>query len=195
MQSTSNTEILERQALRRRFLCLRQVVTQKCPQTAVRLVTAIRQWLATQDGRCAGIYSPFRGEPDVRPGVKAAGLALAYPVVDDKAAGRMHYLRVTGDTAFAAGAYGIEEPQGGEIVVPDIIFSPCVAVTPEGFRLGNGGGFFDRYMAGLALENRRPVTVAVAYDALVTRDFQPQAHDVAFDWIATEFGVRRSASL
>jgi len=68
-------------------------------------------------------------------------------------------------------------------------------VTPEGFRLGNGGGFFDRYMAKMAAENRRPMTVAVAYDALVTNDFCPQAHDVAFDWIATESGVRRSASL
>ncbi len=195
MQFVSAPGMIERQAMRRRFLGLRQALTQDSPQTAVRLAAAIRQWLDGQKGCCIGIYSPFRGEPDVRSGLAGEGITLAYPVVDDKASGRMHYLRVTEATVFVSGAYGIEEPQGGEVVVPDILFSPCVAVTPEGFRLGNGGGFFDRYMARMAAENRRPVTVAVAYDALVTNDFSPQAHDVAFDWIATESGVRRSVSL
>ncbi len=195
MQFASNTGMIERQALRRRFLGLRQAVTQESPQTAVRLAAAIRQWLAGQNVCCAGVYSPFRGEPDVRPALAGEGIAVAYPVVDDKTGGRMHYLRVTEATVFVSGVYGIDEPRGGEIVVPDILFSPCVAVTPAGFRLGNGGGFFDRYLAKLASENQRPVTVAVAYDALVTNDFHPQAHDVAFDWIATESGVRRGASL
>lgn len=195
MQFANDTGMIERQAMRRRFLGLRQVLTRESPQKAVCLAAAIRQWLEGQNGRCVGIYSPFRGEPDVRPGLAAMGIALAYPVVDDKASGRMHYRRVTKSTVFVSGAYGIEEPQGGEVVVPDILFSPCIAVTPEGFRLGNGGGFFDRYMARMTAENRRPMTVAVAYDALVTNDFCPQAHDVAFDWIATESGVWRSASL
>ncbi len=195
MQSTSNTDSDERQRLRRQFLRLRQTVTQENPLAEARLAAAVQWWLSSSSGRCAGVYSPFRGEPDVRPGVESAGLALAYPVVDDKAGGRMHYLRVTADTTFVAGAYGILEPQGGEVVVPDILFSPCVAVTPAGFRLGNGGGFFDRYLAKFAEAKVHPVTVAVAYDALVTEAFQPQAHDAAFDWIATESGVRRSGCL
>ena len=58
-----------------------------------------------------------------------------------------------------------------------------------GFRVQ--GGPLTIQVAALP-ENRRPVTVAVAWEALVTTAFVPEVHDIALDWIATEAGVRRS---
>lgn len=92
-----------------------------------------------------------------------------------------------------SGTFGITEPVGGIPVVPDVIFAPCVAVTSSGFRLGNGGGFFDRWLADPATE--AVVTVAVAAEGLVTKEFEPQLHDRPFQWLATENGVRRAGFL
>lgn len=197
MQSISEVSAEARCRLRRRFLSVREKITATMPQVSVALSEVVCKWLAVRNFGCVGIYMPFRGEPDIREAVRVvqvsgAVLTAAFPVVDDKKARRMHYVAVDEDTGYQTGAYGIAQPVGGRAVVPDVIFSPCVAVTPFGARLGNGGGYFDRYLAELALENIHPVTVAVAYEATVTEEFEALSHDVAFEWIATEAGVRRA---
>ena len=190
MQSFLGTTT-DRQLLRQRFWALRR--TQKTDARQRALEAALLPWLSARSFHCAGVYAPTAGEPDLVPALSQAVTvkALAYPVVDDVAARSMHYEVVTDETPMVPGAYGIPAPVNGVRTVPDLIFAPCVAVTPTGFRLGNGGGYFDRWLAALP-ENRRPVTVAVAWEALVTTAFVPEVHDIALDWIATEAGVRRS---
>ena len=190
MQSFLGTTT-DRQQLRQRFRALRRAQKTEARQRSLEAV--LLPWLAARSFRCAGIYAPTAGEPDLVPVLSQAVTVktTAYPVVDDAAARSMHYEVVTDETPMVSGAYGIPAPVNGVRTVPDLIFAPCVAITPDGFRLGNGGGYFDRWLSALP-ENIRPVTVAVAWEALVTTDFVPQVHDVALDWIATEAGVRRS---
>lgn len=88
------------------------------------------------------------------------------------------------------GAFGIQEPQIDRLVCPDVIFSPCLGVNHLGFRLGNGGGFFDRYLLQRKLDCKPLTTVAVAFDELIVDENYQQQHDIAFDWIATESGFR-----
>ena len=85
--------------------------------------------------------------------------------------------------------YGIAEPGETAEVFPDVIFSPCVAFNRRGFRLGNGKGFFDRYLMLPQVRAAAPQTVAVGYEALLTDAFASEPHDVAFGWTATEKGV------
>jgi len=83
-------------------------------------------------------------------------------------------------------AYGIPKPKDTEVVQPTLIFVPCVGYGPGGYRLGYGGGFYDRTLAGL---RPRPVTVGLGYDFAYLPDLQAEPHDVPLDAILTDTGV------
>lgn len=187
-----------RKELRRTLLKERRKVQLDVPDVVGRLAVCAAHWLDGQDCMRVGFYRPVRGEPDLTDvfsrWVKAApGRSLCVPVVDDLERKSMHYALWT-PQAVRAGAYGIEEPAFDAPVVPQVIFVPCVGVTRQGYRLGNGGGFFDRWLAEQSRRGRRPVTVAAAFDCLVTDRFVPEDHDEPLDWILTESGCRRAFS-
>lgn len=75
----------------------------------------------------------------------------------------------------------------GAVVVPDVLLVPCVGFAAGNYRLGYGGGYFDRYLA------RHPhvTTVGVAWGfmRLTEAEYTPQAHDIPLTLIVTEQGV------
>jgi 5-formyltetrahydrofolate cyclo-ligase len=82
-------------------------------------------------------------------------------------------------------AYNIPKPKDTEIVVPTLLFVPCVGFGPGGYRLGYGGGFYDRTLAGL---QPKPVTVGLAYSHASVPSFEPEPHDVPLAAILTDEG-------
>ncbi len=82
-------------------------------------------------------------------------------------------------------AYDIPKPKDTAIVVPTLLFVPCVGYGPGGYRLGYGGGFYDRTLASL---QPKPFTVGLAYANGLVPDFKPEAHDVPLDAILTDAG-------
>jgi hypothetical protein len=84
------------------------------------------------------------------------------------------------------GVYDIPVPDGTEIVTPDIAIVPMNAYDALGFRLGYGGGFFDRTLAAC---NRRLVAIGVAYEMLGVPTIHAQGHDIPMDFVVTEAGV------
>lgn len=197
----------QKSALRRVFYARRREALENDPQLNFRLGAVLVQWLETifgnRESTCVGFYRPIRHEPDVTAALSAwaaSGRTLAVPVVDESAKGLMHYARWSPQMPMKAGAYGIAEPAVDERLEPDVIVSPCVAVTRAGMRLGNGGGYFDRYLALRQALGRTPAaTVALALEATVIDEaaeggLAPQDFDIAFDWVATEAGVVRAGS-
>ena len=83
-------------------------------------------------------------------------------------------------------AYGIPKPKDTEVVVPTLLFAPCVGYGPGGYRLGYGGGFYDRMMSALS---PKPVTVGLGFGGGFIEDFEPEAHDVPLDAILNNHGV------
>ena len=83
-------------------------------------------------------------------------------------------------------AYGIPKPKGTEVIVPTLLFVPCVGYGPGGFRLGYGGGFYDRTLATL---QPKPLTVGLGYSHGWLPDLEPEPHDVALDAILNDKGV------
>jgi 5,10-methenyltetrahydrofolate synthetase len=83
-------------------------------------------------------------------------------------------------------AYGIPKPKDTEIIVPTLLFVPCVGYGPGGFRLGYGGGFYDRTLATL---QPKPFTVGLGYSHGWLSDLEPEPHDVALDAILNDKGV------
>jgi 5-formyltetrahydrofolate cyclo-ligase len=71
-------------------------------------------------------------------------------------------------------------------MLPDVAIVPMNAFDGRGYRLGYGGGYFDRTLAAL---ERRVVAIGVTYDACRAPSIFPQAHDIAMDFVVTEAGI------
>ena len=83
-------------------------------------------------------------------------------------------------------AYGIPKPKDTEVIVPTLLFVPCVGYGPGGYRLGYGGGFYDRTLATL---QPRPVTVGLGFTHGWLPDMEPDAHDIPLDALLNDNGV------
>ena len=85
------------------------------------------------------------------------------------------------------GAYGIREPNKATPLVPldsiDAIIVPAVAYDTNGYRLGYGGGFYDRFLDKL---NPNCIKIGVAFELQVFDDVPKEPHDAKLDYIITE---------
>ena len=88
----------------------------------------------------------------------------------------------------ASGALGIPYPVGSDPVVPTAVLVPMNGWDEAGYRLGYGGGFFDRTLASLA---KKPVVIGVSYELARIKTIRPQSWDIPMDWVVTERGVYR----
>ena len=133
---------------------------------------------------------PIRGEYDARPlaqRLREHGAVTALPVV---VAPRqpLVFREWHPGVALATGALGIPYPASSEPVVPTVVLVPLNGWDDAGHRLGYGGGFFDRSLAG---RPGRPIAIGVGYELGRLPTIRPQAWDVPMDWIVTERGVYR----
>nr|WP_246273055.1 5-formyltetrahydrofolate cyclo-ligase [Oricola thermophila] len=139
-------------------------------------------------GRIVSLYWPIRGEPDLRPlaeTVLRRGGTSALPVVEAKGQPLVFRPWRPGDD-LERGVWNIPVPARGAPVVPDIVLAPVVGFDGEGYRLGYGGGFFDRTLATM---EKRPVVIGVGYELARIPTIFPQPHDVPMDAIVTQAGT------
>ena len=132
-------------------------------------------------------YWPIRGEPDLRPWMaRQTGLRLALPVVvaPDQP---LIFRPWSPDAPMRPGRWNIPEPDTDAQVVPQIILAPTVGWDAGRFRLGYGGGFYDRTLAAL---RPRPYAIGIGLDSGRLPTIYPQPHDAALDLIVTEVGPR-----
>lgn len=131
---------------------------------------------------------PFRGEPDLRRLMGRwrhadAARTVALPVVVGRGQPLVFRPWWPG-MALAADRHGIAHPPDGDAVTPDIVLVPLNAFDALGYRLGYGGGYFDRTLASLPA-----VAVGVGFELGRVASVHPQAHDRPMRWIVTEAGV------
>lgn len=90
------------------------------------------------------------------------------------------------DRDFSAGAYGVPEPKSGtRKIYPndiDIILVPAVAYTKDGARLGQGGGYYDRYLNQYGA-GKKPVTIGICYDFQLYSALPVEGHDYMVDHV------------
>ena len=133
---------------------------------------------------------PIRNEYDARHlarTLRAAGALTALPVViapKTPLAFREWHPGVT----LANGPLGIPYPAASREVTPRAVLLPMNGWDLQGYRLGYGGGFFDRTLASL---KERPLVIGVTYEMARMQTIHPQAWDVPMDYVVTEGGVYR----
>jgi 5-formyltetrahydrofolate cyclo-ligase len=141
-------------------------------------------WLEANPAACVGVYWPTQGEPDLT-GVyrllDERGVRLALPVVVGRDAPLEFHAWRPGD-ALIVDAHGVMAPaERGAAVRPDLLVVPCVGFDGQGYRLGYGGGYYDRTLAA----EQPPRTVGVAY-AMCEAVFSVGPHDVKMGAVVTE---------
>jgi 5-formyltetrahydrofolate cyclo-ligase len=131
-----------------------------------------------------GVYWPLKGEPDLSASyaeLAADGVRLALPVVLERDAA-LGFTEWTPGEAMLADRMAVAVPAALRMVErPPALLVPCLGFNTLGYRLGYGGGYYDRTLE-LA---PRPLTVGVAYSCQLAH-FAGAAHDVALDRIITE---------
>jgi 5,10-methenyltetrahydrofolate synthetase len=153
-----------------------------------RIAAWLDEALGDVSGRIIGVYWPFRGEPDLRPWIRALeerGAVSSLPVVVHRHA-PLVFRSWRCDEPLEPGVWKIPVPSHGIAVTPDIVIAPVVGFDPHCFRLGYGGGFYDRTLAALS---RRTWIIGVGYEQQAIKTIYPQEHDVAMEMIVTESGI------
>ena len=85
--------------------------------------------------------------------------------------------------------YGIPEPLKSNKIVPDVILAPLVAFDKNKNRLGNGMGFYDRYLHKFSLSKNKIITVGVAFSFQKYHKLPVNKKDFSLDYVITEKGV------
>jgi 5,10-methenyltetrahydrofolate synthetase len=178
-----------RAAMRARALAAREAVSAECRAV---WEAAIARHLDDLLGRLRphvlAFCWPFRAEADLRAWAarwlagEASRIAVL-PVVAAKDA-PLVFRRWTPGAALARDRYGIPFPPDGEAIRPDLVLAPLNAFDARGYRLGYGGGYFDRTLAASRL-----TAVGVGFELGREADVLPQAHDRPMDWLVTEAGA------
>lgn len=140
--------------------------------------------------RCAvlGIYWPIKREIDILGWASALSqrqaVTLALPVVTEPAA-PLEYWDWRPGAPVTRGVWNIPVPVERSVVVPDLVIAPLVGFHAC-WRLGYGGGYFDRT---LAANIPRPAALGIGYDILELDCFSPQPHDLPMQAVITESRV------
>ena len=160
---------------------------------ALRLAQNGLGFLPVASGAIVSGFSAIRDEID--PGallqrLAGEGLRLALPVMQGKGLPLLFRAWAPGDEMGSA-TWGIAEPLPSRPVLePDVVLVPLLAFDTQGYRLGYGGGFYDRTLAGLRA--KKPiVAVGVAYDELKVDAVPHLDYDQRIDWVLTPSGPLR----
>jgi 5-formyltetrahydrofolate cyclo-ligase len=175
---------------RERLLAQRQALPpEERRRRGAAIEATLREVIAARPG-ILGVYWPFRAEFDPRGLVDWAvgeGRRVALPVVIDKK-GPLEYRAWRPGEALVDGVWNIPVPEKRDIVVPALVLAPVVGFDGACYRLGYGGGYFDRTLASLS---PKPLAFGVGFEFQRIETIHPQPFDVPMDLIVTETGLRR----
>lgn len=156
------------------------------------LIANISYFIRSTQPKRVAAYVPGRTEPGGRmllDALHAEVPALILPVsLEDR---RLDWGLYEGPTSLSSGRFGIREPTGTRLGPEalnfcDLVIAPALACTPEGIRLGKGGGFYDRALA----TGVKATVVTMLFNGEIRDDIPVEEHDLPVNVIITPAGVR-----
>lgn len=149
------------------------------------IIDRLRAGLPSLAGEAAGFYWAFKGEIDLRGVVRdlvGRGSQAALPVVVEK--GRpLEFWSWRPRMKMDRGIWNIPIPGERVVVQPRLLLVPLVGFDAAGYRLGYGGGYYDRTLAAM---QPRPLAIGVGFGLGRLSSIMPQPHDIPMDAIVTE---------
>lgn len=184
----------EKKALRARMRERRAaVISEQGPQLAAAIAAHGVAFLEAANRSIVSAFSSMPDELDTRPimlGLAADGYRVALPVLQGKGKPLLFRAWAPGD-AMNEGLWGIREPKDDKpVLAPDIFLVPLLAFDRQGWRLGYGGGFYDRTLRE-ARSTRPVVAVGFALDEQEVDAIPHLDYDERLDWVLTPSGPRR----
>lgn len=186
-QSTEDIDGSSRRILRRALIARREALDPDSRRERSARIEARIEALMTQLAPVVvGFCWPYRGEFDAR-GLMLRMLAgahvVALPVVDGD---HMFFRAWTAASDMATDRHGIAYPLRGARVVPQLVLMPLVGFDGRGYRLGYGGGYFDRTLAAL---DPRPIALGVGFELSRLDELAAAPWDIPCDYVITEAGT------
>ena len=186
----SDDVIAAKQSLRRTMTARRDAIDiAERAAAAASLAAHIMGRLGFPAQSCIAGYFPFRSEFDVLPLLRVlheADHVLALPIVVGRGQG-LTFRRYRPGDAMALNALGIPEPGAeAETVAPTHVLVPLLAFDDLGYRLGYGGGYYDRTLAALRSVGHRVQTVGIGFDMQRVEAVPRSAADQRLELIVTE---------
>jgi 5,10-methenyltetrahydrofolate synthetase len=181
----------QRRVLRQQLLGVRQTFGEGPAggRATEALAAHLAHALMALEPRCLGVYWPIRSEFNPRQALDAhprlAALALAMPYCRREPR-EMHFRAWDGAPPRVRDECNIPASDGPE-VVPDVVLAPCVGYTRSGYRLGYGGGYFDRFLA--AHPHVRTVGLGWTVCEIDDATLAPQPYDIPLTLVVTEKGT------
>lgn len=151
----------------------------------------IRAGFVFPGGTVIGFCWPFKKEFDARFALRdfrAAGALAALPEVV-AAPSPLQFRQWWRGAPMRKGVYDIPYPHVTRLLAPDVAFVAVNGFDAQGYRLRYGGGYFDRT---LAAQSPRMVAIGLAFENARLLTIQPQAHDIAMDFVVTEARIYRA---
>jgi 5-formyltetrahydrofolate cyclo-ligase len=187
---------LARRALRARLLAERDAFMASGDRhtAAAALGEHLRAAIVPLRPTCLGLYWPIGSEFDIAAALMAnrelAEVARAIPYAR-RSPRTMEFRIWDCSTPAVRDECGIVSTDG-PLIVPDVVVAPCVGFTLAGHRLGYGGGYYDRWLAGHPHVLAVGLAWSVAELDLLT--FEAQWHDIPLAFVVTERGVLQNSS-
>lgn len=150
-------------------------------------ISLFYEFVKPQEGQIIGLYWPKGREFDTRGLLEQLlrdGFTCALPVMV-KGSRVLEFRSWVEGEELVTNSFGVAEPSGGTVVLPDILVVPLLAFDRRGNRLGYGGGYYDATIA--ALRQAKPVmTAGFCYaQQAVLFNLPVEEHDVKLDWVIT----------
>lgn len=174
-----------RKAERQRLLALRLKLPLEYRGALTRgIAESLDRMIPTAEGAIVSAYWPIRAEPDLRPWMHAAharGIRIALPVA--LAVGHpLEFREWRPGAAMARGLWNIPHPSDGPAITPTVLLAPLVGFDSRCYRLGYGGGFFDRTLAAIGGGS---LVIGIGFPEVSIPTIFPQPHDIPMNWIVT----------
>lgn len=183
-----------RKSERQRLYALRRSFSPEARAAATEaIIRDLRRVIGPLEGLSVSVYWPIRGEPDLRPWMAEAheaGARILLPVVEQK--GQPLNFRLWEPRAkMERGIWNIPVPASRETGIPDLVISPLVGIDEDGYRLGNGGGYYDMTLARL---EPRPRIIGVGLPGCELKTIFPMPWDIPMDVVVLGDGAPRRVS-
>jgi len=183
---------VEKARLRKQLLDSRDSLSQDFINiTSKQIQDNLRKVDFFRNAKSIGAYYSIGSEvktQDILQEILKSGKEIALPKVVKK---DLVFKKINSFSDLEQGNFSVMEPKDDckDVKKIEVIIVPAIALTRNGYRLGYGFGYYDRYLSG-----KKSKTIALSYSKQVIRSFPYSDHDVRIDCIVTEDEVIMSKS-